>query len=108
VPLVSETFDLVFSVEAIEHALNLSAAVEELVRLARPGGWVLIIGKQQEHVGRFECPPWEFWPTVTRVTELLQRSCDHVSAEAVSYDGRPADGLMVAWKGQKRSNSTHP
>ncbi len=106
VPCPDNSFDVVFSVEAIEHSANLEAAVAEMIRIARRGGRVVIIEKQQSHWGRLKCLPWEEWPNAEYLKRLLNRGCDHVSYEPVSYDGRPADGLMVAWQGIKRSRLT--
>jgi malonyl-CoA O-methyltransferase len=102
VPCHNDSFDVVFSVEAIEHSANIEAAVRELIRIARPGGWITIIDKQQSAWGRLSCPPWERWPEARYISELLGRGCDHVSYKPVSYDKHPADGLMVAWLGRKR------
>lgn len=103
VPCPDDSFDVVFSVEAIEHSPNPEAAVAEMIRVARPGGWVLVIDKQQSHWGRKVCPPWERWPDVIALKKLLCKGCDNVSAEQIAYDKSPAsDGLMVAWRGQKR------
>lgn len=106
VPCPDNSFDVVFSVEAIEHSANLEAAVAEMIRIARPGGRVVIIEKQQSHWGRLKCLPWEEWPNAGYLKQLLNRGCDHVSYKPVSYDGRPADGLMVVWQGIKRSRLT--
>jgi len=104
IPCPDESFDVVFSVEAIEHSPNPRAAVAELVRVAKPGGWVVVIDKQASQRGRLETPAWEWWPDASYLVELLRESCDRVTVEPVGYDGRPAsDGLMVAWRGQKRS-----
>lgn len=106
VPCPDNRFDVVFSVEAIEHSANVDAAVKEMIRIAKPGGWVIIVDKQKSAWGRLTCPPWEHWPEAEYVAELLNADCDHVAFEPVSYDGRPPDGLMVAWRGQKRSRLT--
>jgi malonyl-CoA O-methyltransferase len=102
IPLPDENFDLVFSVEAIEHSANPRRAVGEMARVARPGGWLMIIDKQKSHWGRLECPSWEHWPEIDELKRLLEEHCEHVSAEPVSYDDHPADGLMIAWKGRKK------
>lgn len=106
IPCSDDSFDVVFSVEAIEHSANPQAAVAEMIRVARPGGWVVIIDKQEAQWGRLACPPWERWPVAEELAALLRQGCDNVSWEAVSYDGHPADGLMLAWRGQKRSPLT--
>ncbi len=104
IPCPDNSFDVVFSVEAIEHSINHNRAVEEMVRVAKPGGWVIIIDKQQAHWGRLACPSWEQWPEITTLKRLLNRFCDEVSARSVAYDNHPStDGLMVAWCGRKRS-----
>ena len=104
IPLPNDSFDVVFAVEALEHSSNLEAAVSEMIRVARPGGWVLIIDKSLSGWGRLKCPPWERWPEISLLQKLLNRGCDQATAERVSYDGKPAsDGLMFVWRGQKRS-----
>jgi ubiquinone/menaquinone biosynthesis C-methylase UbiE len=104
IPLSDDGFDVVFSVEAVEHSPNLEAAVSELIRVTRPGGWVLIVDKHRAEWGRMKCPPWERWPEANQVLRFLNRGCDNVTAGPVGYDGKPAsDGLMFVWRGQKRS-----
>jgi malonyl-CoA O-methyltransferase len=103
IPSPDDTFDLVFSVEAIEHSANPKAAVEEMVRVAKPGGIIVIIDKQDAHWGRLECVRWECWPELGELASLMQRECSDVMAETVGYDGNPAsDGMMVAWSGRKK------
>jgi malonyl-CoA O-methyltransferase len=103
IPYPDNFFDVVFSVEAIEHSPNPDAAVSELVRVTKFGGWIVIIDKQQSNWGRLKCVSWERWPDREYLHKLFNRWCDHVSAESISYDGKSPDGLMVAWQGQKRS-----
>jgi malonyl-CoA O-methyltransferase len=105
IPCADNAFDLVFSVEAIEHSVNPAAAVAELIRVTRPGGWVVVIDKQWSHWGRMSCPAWERWPEDRRFRELLSRGCDRVTADPVTYGpGTRPDGMMLAWRGQKRSS----
>ena len=104
IPCPSDSFDVVFSVEALEHSPNPSAAIREMIRVARPGGWVIVIDKQRTHWGRMACPPWERWPAIQELKMLLGRGCDDVVAHSIAFDRRSAaDGLMVMWKGRKRA-----
>jgi malonyl-CoA O-methyltransferase len=104
IPCPDDAFDVVFSVEAMEHSANPEVAVAEMTRVTKPRGWVIIIDKQRSHWRRLECPPWEMWPEVNNLSRILSKGCDHVTVDPVGYDGQPAkDGLMVAWRGQKRS-----
>ena len=101
IPLPTDSFDVAFSVEAIEHSANPQRAVEEMIRIVRPGGRVIVIDKQRAQWGRLDCPPWEHWPPIHWLTDQLRHGCDHVSAQPVPYDNNPADGLMIAWQGRK-------
>src|SRR6185312_12028612 len=47
VPLPSSTADVVAAVEVIEHLENPRSFARELVRLAKPGGWILITTPNQ-------------------------------------------------------------
>ncbi len=103
VPFDDNTFNVAFSVEAIEHSANLEAAVSELIRITRRGGSIIIIDKHFAQWGRLECPPWERWPDKDWLRQLLQTGCDQVTAIPISYDSLPAsDGLMYCWHGRKR------
>lgn len=102
IPFPDNSFDLVFSVEAIEHSSNREAAVREMARVARSGGWVVIIDKQKSHWGRLACPVWESWPDSRGLMRLLRAECREVARKAVSYNHRSPDGLMIAWRGCKR------
>jgi malonyl-CoA O-methyltransferase len=104
IPLPDNSYDVVFVVESLEHSSNVEASVSEMIRVARPGGWVLIIDKHHSEWGRLKCPTWARWPEISFLQKLLNRGCDQASTETVRYDGKPAsDGLMVLWRGQKRS-----
>lgn len=48
VPLPDGSADVVVAVETIEHLENPRAFVRELVRLARPGGWVVVTTPNQQ------------------------------------------------------------
>ena len=111
VPCRSDHFDVVFSVEAIEHSANWPAAVRELARVTRPGGWLIIIDKPGSAWGWLPCPPWERWPTTEELSAILREACDDVEAAPVAYDEFPADGRIMVWRGRKkvrwsRSSST--
>jgi|KBSSwiStaDraftv2_1062776.scaffolds.fasta_scaffold371646_2 Methylase involved in ubiquinone/menaquinone biosynthesis len=42
IPLPDASFDLVTSIEVIEHVLDAHATMREIVRLVKPGGWIVL------------------------------------------------------------------
>ncbi len=105
IPFPDDKFDVVFAVEAVEHSPNLDAAVSEMARVTRPGGWVLIGDKERAHWGRFKSATWERWPDAEQLRALLSRHCDQTSYRSVSYGAGVADGLFLLWQGQKRQRA---
>ena len=104
IPHPDASFDVVFAVESIEHSVAWDRAVDELVRVTKPGGAIVIVDKHAGAWGRMECPPWERWPDTEELANTLRRQCDDVDVVPVAYDGHPeSDGLMVAWSGRKRT-----
>src|SRR5260370_19035225 len=104
VPCPSDGFDVAYSVEAIERCANLEASVAELIRVTRPGGWVVIIGKPQSRWGWIDSLAWERWPDAEYIRLLLSLGCDNVSASPVSFADQPADGRLLMWRGRKRQS----
>lgn len=47
IPLESDSVDIVISAETIEHVENPRSFIRELLRLVRPGGWVLVTTPNQ-------------------------------------------------------------
>ncbi len=59
-PFPDECFDLVASLEILEFTTHPKQTIEELARVLRPGGWLLVtnrVGKEAR---------WIFWKTFTR------------------------------------------
>jgi hypothetical protein len=54
------------------------------------------------------CEPWERWPAVDELADILRQECDEVRAVPVAYDEFPADGRIIAWCGRKRAPGTMP
>jgi malonyl-CoA O-methyltransferase len=101
-PFASECFDGVYATESLEHAIDIPRAVQELVRVLKPGGRLIIIDKNKEHWGRLETPAWETWFGRRELERLLKQGCRSVESRPISYweDVEP-DGLFLAWLATK-------
>jgi malonyl-CoA O-methyltransferase len=97
-------FDCVFSVEALEHAVNVEAAVKEMVRVLKSGGKIIIIDKDIDKLGVLKIKPWERWYGAEQITALLERYGVKAHHKKVSYEGNVyPDSLFIAWEGVKAS-----
>jgi malonyl-CoA O-methyltransferase len=101
-PFAASTFDCVYATESLEHAVDVELAVDEMCRVLKPGGKLVIIDKNAEHWGRLKTPAWERWFGRKELEQLLTRNCHDVHSEFLSYweDVAP-DGLFLVWFAQK-------
>ena len=107
IPCETESVDVAFSIESIEHSANPDVVVSELVRVVRRGGWVVVVGKQNAQRGRLQTLSGERCPDADEFRLRLCRECDQVAVAPVGFDGVPAsEGLMLAWKAKKRGRLT--
>lgn len=101
-PYADGFFDLVYTVEALEHSIFPENALRELLRVTKKGGEVIVIDKDQAAMGLLEIDEWEQWFTdelFERVAE--EEGCTLRIVENVSYEDGVADGLFNGWILQK-------
>ena len=101
-PFPNDHFDAAYATESLEHAVEIDVAVQEICRVVRPGGRIVIIDKNAEQFGRLKTPAWEKWFGRKELEKLLRRHCQQVSSRYIAYwaDVEP-DGLFLAWMAEK-------
>ncbi|MDR2395567.1 MAG: methyltransferase domain-containing protein [Endomicrobium sp.] len=104
IPYEDNTFDFVFCVEVLEHAIDIENAIEELFRVTKPGGKVLILDKNIECWGKYQTPTWEQWFDKKDLVELMKKWSIEISVlEDIPYDDNDGkEGLFMAWTGRKK------
>lgn len=97
-PLATGSCDGAYATESLEHAVDIPAAVDELCRIVKPGGRIVIIDKNAAAWGRLKTPEWERWFDRRELEQLLGRHCQDVTSQPIAYwDGVEPDGLFLAW-----------
>jgi malonyl-CoA O-methyltransferase len=105
-PYTDNSFDYVFSSEALEHAVNTEAAIRELARITKPGGRLVIIDKNLKKLGRMKISDWEQWFDISSLKETLSNYGLEVNVyEGIPYEDQDGtDNVFVGWVGLKRIN----
>jgi SAM-dependent methyltransferase len=101
-PFEDSDFDVVYCVEALEHAGNPEGAVDELCRVVRPGGRVLIVDKNAERAGALQIEAWESWFDRRQVEAWLSKHCDEVRSVPLVHCPELGPDLFVGWRGTRR------
>jgi len=97
-PFADSTFDFAYATESLEHAVDIERAVNEMCRVVKPGGKLVIIDKNVEQWGKLKTPAWERWFAREELESLLARNCCNVRSQYLSYwEGVTPDGLFLAW-----------
>jgi malonyl-CoA O-methyltransferase len=100
IPYEDNTFDMVYTCEALEHAVDICSAVREMARVTKPGGKIIVIDKNKEALGRLEIAEWEVWFDLEELENIMREFCHAVDAvRDIPYEGKMGDNLFAAWIG---------
>ena len=103
-PFENDTFDVVYCIEALEHAVNIEKAISEGIRVLAPGGTLIIIDKNREKLGIREIPSWEKWFDRDEILNMIREKGVNASAEFISYGNvKKPDGWFIGWSGRKEN-----
>ncbi len=103
IPASDGEFDAAFAVESLEHSLVPRTAIDELCRIVRPGGRVLVIDKHALRQPLSEHAPWERWFRADEICRWLAPHCDEVSVVPLFQNSsRERQGTFLAWYGRRR------
>lgn len=93
-------FDIVYTCEALEHAIDIKSAIKELARVTKPGGRIIVIDKNKQELGRMEIGQWEVWFDVEELKGLMSNYCLDVEVvDKIDYEDKREDSLFLAWIG---------
>ena len=96
-PYSDASFDLVYTIEALEHAVHIQGALRELLRVIKPGGTLIVIDKNKCALGSLKLPDWEQWFDTADLRYQLEKiGLEVKTIESVPYEGR-TDKLFTAW-----------
>lgn len=94
---------MVYTCEALEHAVDIRSAVREICRVTRSGGKVAVLDKNKEKLGFLEIEEWEQWFDENELKQEMLKYCTDVQIiKNISYDNKDADGLFYCWIGTKK------
>lgn len=103
IPYEDNSFDIVYACESLEHAIDVESAMQELGRVIKSGGRIVIIDKNLKALGQMEICPWEQWFDEKELKKIMEQHCtDVIVCPEISYDGKIADGLFCAWIGKAK------
>ncbi len=102
IPYEDNKFNVTFACEAIEHAIDVSAAIKEMARVTMPGGYIVVIDKNYDRMGEMVIEEWEQWFSEEYLREIMGSYCSSVTInKEIAYE-KEDYGLFYAWIGKVR------
>lgn len=103
IPFPDASFDLTYTCEALEHAVDTEAAIREMARVTKPGGWICVIDKDTDHLGALQMGEWEQWFNKEELMGIMEKYCDDVKVKTdITHDGNASDAIFCKWTGRVR------
>lgn len=100
IPYEDDSFDMVYTCEALEHAVDIENAIKEMARVTQNGGKIVVIDKNKEKLGLMEIEEWEQWFSETELKEEMLKYCSNVEVnKEINSEHKGAEGLFYAWIG---------
>lgn len=96
-PFDNDQFDIVYACEALEHAICIPNAVNELLRVTKSNGLLILIDKPVEMLGKLEIDPWEQWINTSELIQIVGDKGEVKRIRNLSYENQKQDGLFDAW-----------
>lgn len=98
IPYSNNYFDVVYTCEALEHAIDIESAVREMCRVTKPGGCVVVVDKNKDKLGYFPIEEWEQWFDKDELRKELLLYCSEVDIrEEIPFDDMASNGLFCCW-----------
>lgn len=84
-PFEDNRFDLTYTCEALEHAVDIESAIREMARVTTSGGYIVVIDKNREKLGEMQIEEWEQWFEERELTAIMSRYCESVYVTKTSH-----------------------
>ena len=100
-PYQDETFDAVYTCEALEHAIDIEMAIKEMSRVTKRSGKIVIIDKFMDSKDKYYIEKWEQFFDEDELKEELLKYCNKVNVvHGIGHDSNTL--TMSAWIGEKK------
>lgn len=100
IPYEDQMFDVTYTCEAMERAIDFENAIREMVRVTKKGGIIVVVDKNDECYGELEIGEWEKWPNEEKLRKCMLQFCDEVVVEHnLPYENGERKDLFLAWIG---------
>lgn len=103
IPYGNDYFDIIYTCEALEHAVDIDSAIKEMARVVKSQGYIAIIDKNISTLGALEISDCEQWFDEEKIKEIMKKYCNNVEIiHDIPYEDHCIKNLFSMWIGVVR------
>lgn len=103
IPCQDAKMDVVFTCEALEHAIEIENAVHEMARVTKSGGIMIVIDKNLEALGHMKMLEWEQYFDEDQLKSYMEVFCEKVTViHGLRLNGEVSVPYFSAWIGKRK------
>lgn len=100
IPYDSNTFDITYSCEALEHAIDVGNAIKEMAMVTKSKGKIIVIDKNKDSLGMMEIDDCEQWFDEQELKNIMMKYCSQVEIRnGLKYENITDSNMFTAWIG---------
>lgn len=103
IPYQNAEMDIVYTCEALEHAIEIENAIREMARVTRPEGMMIVIDKNLEALGHMKMMEWEQYFDENNLKAYMETFCEEVTViHGLRPNEKSSSSCFSAWIGRRK------
>lgn len=103
IPYQNEKMDIVYTCEALEHAIEIENAIHEMARVTKSKGMMVVVDKNLAALGKMKMMEWEQYFDENRLKQRMEVFCEEVQViHGLRINGEETSSDFSAWIGKRK------
>lgn len=103
IPYENEKMDIVYTCEALEHAIEIENAIREMARVTKPKGMIIVVDKNLAALGKMKMMEWEQYFDEDGLKLCMGAYCEEVQViHGLRINGEETSSCFSAWIGKRK------
>lgn len=103
IPYQDESMDVVYTCEALEHAIEIENAIHEMARVTKSKGMMVVVDKNLDALGTMKMMEWEQYFDDNRLKLYMEVFCEEVQViHGLRINGEETLSCFSAWIGKRK------
>ncbi len=103
IPYQNEKMDIVYTCEALEHAIEIENAIREMARVTKPKGMMIVVDKNLSALGEMKMMEWEQYFDENRLKLCMEAFCEEVQViHGLRINEEETSSCFSAWIGKRK------